>query len=91
MQNELIQALTQHAQEVRTAKNPIDVFEQGLLTQAEGTLRIARISFQQVAASLLEVLDAQRVNRQTLFEYAQVRMDLSGALARLERASGGTF
>lgn len=89
MQNELIQALTQHAQEVRTAKGQIDLFEQGLLKQAEETLRIARISFQQGAASLLEVLDAQRVHRQTLLEYAQVRMDLSVALARLERASGG--
>lgn len=91
MQNELIQALTQHAQEARTAKDQIDVFEQGLLKQAEETLRIARISFQQGAASLLEVLDAQRVNRQTLLEYAQARTDLSVALARLERASGGTL
>jgi cobalt-zinc-cadmium efflux system outer membrane protein len=91
MQNELIQALTQHAQEARTAKDQIDVFEQGLLKQAEETLRIARISFQQGAASLLEVLDAQRVNRQTLLEYAQARTELSVALARLERASGGTL
>jgi cobalt-zinc-cadmium efflux system outer membrane protein len=91
MQNELIQALAQHAQEARTAKDQIDVFEQGLLKQAEETLRIARISFQQGAASLLEVLDAQRVNRQTLLEYAQARTELSVALARLERASGGTL
>jgi cobalt-zinc-cadmium efflux system outer membrane protein len=91
MQNELIQALTQHAQEARTAKDQIDVFEQGLLKQAEETLRIARISFQQGAASLLEVLDAQRVNRQALLEYAQARTELSVALARLERASGGTL
>ena len=91
LQNELIQALTQHTQEVRTAKDQIDVFEQGLLKQAEETLRIAKFSFQQGAASLLEVLDAQRVYRQTLLEYAQTRTDLSIALARLERASGGTL
>jgi cobalt-zinc-cadmium efflux system outer membrane protein len=34
------------------------------------------------------VLDAQRVYRQTLLEYAQVRMDLSIALVRLERSLG---
>jgi cobalt-zinc-cadmium efflux system outer membrane protein len=89
LQNELIQALTQHTQEARTAKEQIDVFEQGLLKQAEETLRIAKFSFQQGAASLLEVLDAQRVYRQTLLEYAQTRTELSIALARLERASGG--
>lgn len=90
LQNELIQALTQHTQEARTAKDQINVFEQGLLKQAEETLRIAKFSFQQGAASLLEVLDAQRVYRQTLLEYAQARTDLSIALARLERASGRT-
>jgi outer membrane protein, heavy metal efflux system len=37
---------------------------------------------------LLDVLDAQRVYRQTLLEYAQTRADLSVALARLERAAG---
>ena len=60
-----------------------------MLKQAEQTLQVARISFQQGAASLLDVLDAQRVYRQTLLEYAQARADLSISLARLERAVGG--
>ena len=88
-QNELTQAITQHAQDVRTANEQIQVFETGLLKQAEQTLQVARISFQQGAASLLDVLDAQRVYRQTLLEYAQARADLSISLARLERAVGG--
>ncbi|MGH7208545.1 MAG: TolC family protein, partial [Nitrospiraceae bacterium] len=88
-QNELTQAITQHVQDVRTANEQLQVFETGLLNQAEQTLRVARISFQQGAASLLDLLDAQRVYRQTLLEYAQVRADLSIALARLERAVGG--
>ncbi len=89
VQNELTQAITQYVQDVRTAHEQIQVFETGLLKQAEQTLRVARVSFQQGAASLLDVLDAQRVYRQTLLEYAQVRADLSIALARLERAVGG--
>jgi cobalt-zinc-cadmium efflux system outer membrane protein len=91
LRNDLIQAITQHGQEVRTAKDQIDVFEQGLLKQAEETLRIATFSFRQGAASLLELFDAQRVYRQTLMEYAQARADLSISLARLEQASGGSL
>jgi cobalt-zinc-cadmium efflux system outer membrane protein len=87
-QNELEQAITQHAQEVRTAQDQLHVFETGLLKQAEQTLTVARTSFRQGAASLLDVLDAQRVYRQTLLEYAQVRADLSIALVRLERSLG---
>ncbi|HJT19129.1 MAG TPA: TolC family protein [Nitrospira sp.] len=90
-QNELEQAVTQHTQEVRTAQDQLQVFEAGLLKQAEQTLSVARTSFRQGAASLLDVLDAQRVYRQTLLEYAQVRADLSIALARLERAVGTTL
>lgn len=88
-QNELAQSITQHVQDARTANEQLQVFESGLLKQAEQTLRVARISFQQGAASLLDVLDSQRVYRQTLLEYAQARSDLSIALARLERAVGG--
>ena len=88
-QNELIQAITQHVQDVRTANEQLQVFETGLLKQSEQTLRAARISFQQGAASLLDLLDSQRVYRQTLLEYVQARADLSIALARLERAVGG--
>ncbi|MBS0179888.1 MAG: TolC family protein [Nitrospira sp.] len=87
-QQELEQAITQHAQEVRTAQEQLAVFETGLLKQAEQTLTLARTSFRHGAASLLDVLDAQRVYRQTQLEYAQVRADLSIALARLERALG---
>lgn len=91
VQNELEQALIQHAQEVRTAQDQLRVFETGLLKQAEQTLAVARTSFRHGAASLLDVLDAQRIYRQTLLEYAQVRADLSIALARLERSLGGSL
>ena len=88
-QNEMTQAITQHVQDVRTATEQLHVFETGLLKQAEQTLRVARISFKQGVASLLDLLDSQRVYRQTVLEYVQARADLSIALARLERAVGG--
>jgi cobalt-zinc-cadmium efflux system outer membrane protein len=87
--NELAQTITEHVQEVRTANEQLQVFKTGLLKQAEQTLKVARISFQQGAATLLDLLDAQRVYRQTLLEHVQARTDLSIALARLERSVGG--
>lgn len=87
--NELVRAVTQHYQDARTAAEQIAVFERGLLKQAQETLRIVQFSFQQGTASLLEVLDAQRVYRQTQLEYAQARYELSVARAKLERSVGG--
>ncbi len=87
--NELKRAVNQHYQDARTAAELLDVYEKGLLKQAQEALRIARFSFQQGASSLLEVLDAQRVQRQLVLDYAQARFDLSISLVRLERAVGG--
>lgn len=87
-QNELIKAVTELAQEVRTDREQIEVFEKGLLKEAEEALRIARISFRQGAAGLLELIDSQRVYRQMQLEYTQARAALSIALARLERWTG---
>jgi cobalt-zinc-cadmium efflux system outer membrane protein len=89
VQQELEQTITQHFQEVRTAQEQMQVFEQGLLYHAKEAFDIAQFSFRHGVASLLEVIDAQRVYRQTLLEYAQARADHSIALARLERAVGG--
>ncbi len=89
--NELLRQVNQFYQEAQTTAKLIEVLEKGLLKQAEEALRIAKFSFQQGAANLLDVLDAQRVQRQILFDYAQARFELSVALARLERAVGGTL
>ncbi len=91
MRNELGRAVYQHYQDVRTTAELIDVFDKGLLKQAQEALRLAQFSFQQGASSLLEVFDAQRVQRQILLDYAQARHDLSVSLARLEQAVGGTL
>jgi cobalt-zinc-cadmium efflux system outer membrane protein len=91
MRNELLRAVNLHYQDAQTTAELIRVFEKGLLKQAEEALRIAQFSFQQGASSLLEVLDAQRVQRQILFDYTQARFDLSIALTRLERSIGGSL
>lgn len=89
IQYELEQAVTQYFQEMQTAQRQIHVFEKGLLYQAKEALDIAQFSFRNGVASLLEVIDAQRVHRQTLLESTQARAAYSLALARLEQAVGG--
>ncbi len=89
--NELGRAVNQHYQDVRTTAELIEVFDKGLLKQAQEALRLAQFSFQQGASSLLEVLDAQRVERQILLDYALARHDISVSLTRLEQAVGGTL
>ena len=88
IQNELVAGITESVEEAHAAQDRIEVFEKGLLKQAEETLRIAKISFQQGAASLLEFIDAQRVHRQMLLEYTQARASFSVEVARLERWTG---
>ena len=87
--NDLARAINQHAREAETAQDQILVYEEGLLKQAQEALRIAQLSFRQGASSLLDVLDAQRVQRQITVDYNQARFELSQALTRFERAVGG--
>jgi cobalt-zinc-cadmium efflux system outer membrane protein len=87
--NELGKAVHQDFQDAQTAAEQIDLYEKELLKQAQETLRIVQFSFQQGASSLLDLLDAQRVHRQTQLDYAQARFELSLAMTRLERSVGG--
>lgn len=89
--NDLARAIHQHYQDARTTADLIAVFDKGLLKQAQEALRLAQFSFQQGASSLLDVFDAQRVQRQIQMDYAQARYELSVSLARLERAVGGAL
>lgn len=85
----LLKGIAQQVQLSQAAAAQIATYEQGLLKQAQEALRIAKVSLKFGEASLLEVLDAQRVLRQTQLEFAQARYDLSVALTELERVTGG--
>lgn len=89
--NDLSRAIQQNFQDAQTAAEMVDLFERELLNQARETLRVARVSFQHGASGLLDVVDAQRVYWQAQLDYAQARFELSVALTRLERATGGTL
>jgi outer membrane protein, heavy metal efflux system len=87
---ELLKGIAQQIQLSQAAAAQITTYETGLLKQAQEALRIAQVSFKYGEASLLDVLDAQRVLRQTQIDYAQAKYDLSIALTELERVTGGT-
>jgi cobalt-zinc-cadmium efflux system outer membrane protein len=87
--HELLKGIAQQIQLSQTAAAQIATYEKGLLKQAQEAVRIAQVSFKFGEASLLEVLDAQRVLRQTQVDYAQAKYDLSVALTELERLTGG--
>lgn len=86
---ELTKLIIQEYQNYQIALDQLDVFEEGLIKQAEEALRIARFSYEQGESDLLDLLDAQRVQRSTLGEYYEAQFELQAALARLERVTGG--
>ena len=85
---ELSRAITEEYQNYLIALDQINVFEKGLLKQAEEALRIADLSYRLGESNLLEFLDAQRVNRSTLAEYYQSLFELETSIASLERTVG---
>jgi cobalt-zinc-cadmium efflux system outer membrane protein len=87
--HELLKGIAQQIQLSQAAAAQIATYEKGLLKQAQEALRIAQVSFKFGEASLLDVLDAQRVLQQTQVDYAQAKYDLSVALTELERLTGG--
>ncbi len=86
---ELVRLITQEHQNYQSALDQLKIFEEGLLQQADEVLQIARVSYQQEESNLLELLDAQRVRRDTITAYYAAQLELETALARLERATGG--
>ena len=84
----LKRGIAEQVQISQTASSQIHTFEKGLLKQAKEAVRIAQTSFKFGEASLLDVLDAQRVLWQTFQGYAQARFDLAIALTELERLVG---
>lgn len=87
--HELLKVIAQQIQLSQAAAAQIATYEQGLLKQAQEALRIAKVSFKFGEAGLLDVLDAQRVLRQTQLDFSQAKYDLSVSLTELERVTGG--
>lgn len=71
--------------EYRVAQSQVEMFERGIIVQAESAVRGAEAAFQFGERGVLEVLDAQRVLRSTRLEYSNAQFDRQQALIVLEQ------
>jgi len=81
----IIQAFEQY----QIGRGQLELFRRGLLRQAQDSVEIARRSYQFGEASLLELIDAQRVAFQVTRDYHQAQVELALAITSLERLTGG--
>jgi len=73
------------------ADKQVNVFETGLLKQAEKALQVAESAYRLGARGILDYLDAQRTFRSVRNDYINARFDRENALIDLERLSAEDF
>lgn len=69
----------------------LQLFQQGLLEEAEMSMLFAETSYREGEISLIEYLDARRTYQSIQIEYQQALFDWNRELAELERAAGGAI
>lgn len=67
------------------AKRRVEMFEGGIIKEAESALRVAQAAYRFGERGLIDVLDTQRVLRGILMESLQARFDLQSAAAEIDR------
>lgn len=67
------------------ARRQMEVFENGLMRDAESALKVAEAAYRYGERGILDYLDAQRVFRSTRMDYLNARYELQFALVDIER------
>jgi outer membrane protein, heavy metal efflux system len=91
LQQAEFQALTDVEKAYRayeSARRVLDLYNSENVAQVEKLRTISNISFREGAASLFEVLDAQRTYNQSMVSYNQAKADYQLSLWQLEQATG---
>lgn len=70
------------------AKNQLEAFESGLLSQAESVLKVAESAYKYGERGILEYLDAQRTYRVVKKDYLTARFDYVATMIEVERLVG---
>jgi len=70
------------------AQGQLDAFENGLLKQAEASLKVAESAYRFGERGILEYLDAQRVYRGVRRDYLAAKYDYVNAMLEVERLLG---
>lgn len=82
---EIGQLLESAWQAKQIAQRRVDMFEGGLLREAESALEVAQAAYRFGERGLIEVLDTQRVLRGVRSDLLQARFDLQAAVAEIDR------
>lgn len=77
--------------QIKTLAETLDLYEQGLLTQAESSLQSATAAYQTGKLDFLNLLDAERMLLQLRLAYTNEQANYANQVAALERAIGGEF
>jgi cobalt-zinc-cadmium efflux system outer membrane protein len=72
-------------QALQIAKRRVEMYEGGIIKEAESALRIAEAAYRFGERGLIDVLDTQRVLRGILADSLQARFDLQAAAAEIDR------
>ena len=73
---------------LKLSDESIQIFDQGLLKQAEESLKIAEVSYTQGEISLIDYLDSQRTYFSILHDYQDSMYRWNADKAALEKAIG---
>lgn len=82
---EISQQLESAWQGKQIAQRKVEMFEGGVVKQAESALRVAEAAYRFGERGLLDVLDAQRVLRGVRAELLQARFELQSTAAEIDR------
>ncbi|MBT8395308.1 MAG: TolC family protein [Gemmatimonadetes bacterium] len=86
---ELEAELTLHHNHLLLGRQTLQLFQGGLLEEAEMSMEIAETSYREGEISLVEYLDARRTFQSIQLEYQEALYDWNRELAELNRAVGG--
>ena len=85
---EISQLLESSWQRKKIAERRIEMFETGIINQAESALRVAQAAYRFGERGLLDVLDAQRVLRSVRADLLQARYEYQMAVSEILRLRG---
>lgn len=82
---EIVRLLESAWQSMEIARRRVEMFEGGIVREAESALRIAETAFRLGERGFMEVLDTQRVLRNARSELLQAQFELQTAAAEIDR------
>jgi cobalt-zinc-cadmium efflux system outer membrane protein len=85
---EVVTAVKSRINQLRLSEHSLRIFHQGLLKQAEESLKIAEVSYTQGEISLIDYLDSQRTYHSILNDYQDSLYQWNADKAALEKAIG---